>query len=362
MMRTKVLGKRAVCCIGMICIIMLWGCHQGEHNDSNGQEQGEVPEGTAAEALRIDGSGTAEGGTGRSGGDPEEKTKPELESEAGRGALDGSAQAGEVAAEDADDEDFYYVATALPRTQVEAFASKVKQQFLAHDWRALSEEIVYPITIDDVVYEDRDVFLAADFDALLNDSFFVELENESCRHMYCNWSGIMLGETGRVWLISVLNSDLTSEELRIRAINGLTKSFGLPGQVGIRAVEGSITPTSMTLLLENETDLEIVYGDDYQILQNTGGEWKPLEPIRDSLGFPDIAYLPKRGQPVTWSVDWSNFYGALEPGSYMIVKRVVNFYDSGKSDSFEQHFGFTIEAGSTEPKPASARQRRYRAS
>ena len=36
------------------------------------------------------------------------------------------------------------------------------------------------------------------FDGSLDDAFFSALENEDCVEMFCNYQGIMLGETGQV--------------------------------------------------------------------------------------------------------------------------------------------------------------------
>lgn len=123
------------------------------------------------------------------------------------------------------DDSYYSAATGLPRTDVERYAAQVKQQFLEHDWSAIALEISYPITISDVTYNDITDFLDAsgDFDSNLDEAFFSALEDEDCTEMFCNWEGIMLGETGQVWIGEVLNEDFTSQGLRITAINGMLK-------------------------------------------------------------------------------------------------------------------------------------------
>ena len=241
------------------------------------------------------------------------------------------------------EEGIYSAATDIPKAEVEEFAGKIRQQFLAHDWAALSEEIAYPITIDDVVYHDSGEFLAAGWDGKLNKYFLVELEEENCKNMFSNWQGIMLGATGRVWIAEALNDDLSSRGLKIMAVNGLTKSFGLPGQVNMTIVEDSATPTSVKLLLNNDTNLEIMFGDDYRLKKYEGAEWKELEPLAGDIQFHDIAYVPKRGQPMEWKADWSSYYGPLEPGSYLIEKNATDFVGTGDYDSFVLSCGFIIE-------------------
>ena len=41
--------------------------------------------------------------------------------------------------------------------------------------------------------------------------------------MFCNWQGIMLGETGQIWINEVLDEEYTSQGLMITAINDLIK-------------------------------------------------------------------------------------------------------------------------------------------
>ena len=157
-----------------------------------------------------------------------------------------------LAGDDSVPEDFYSLATDLPASKVEQFAKKVKQQLMIQDWDALSGELSYPVTVDGVIYDTPEEFLAADFGADLNPYFFVELEEETCSRMFCNWSGIMLGKTGRVWVVEALNDDLSSQGLKVRAINGLNESFGLPGEVSMSADESDITPTSIDVYKRQE--------------------------------------------------------------------------------------------------------------
>ena len=77
-----------------------------------------------------------------------------------------------LAGDDSVPEDFYSLATDLPASKVEQFAKKVKQQLMIQDWDALSGELSYPVTVDGVIYDTPEEFLAADFGADLNPYFF----------------------------------------------------------------------------------------------------------------------------------------------------------------------------------------------
>ena len=120
-------------------------------------------------------------------------------------------------------DNYYSVATDIPRAEVESYAAQIKQQFLEHDWSAISDEISYPITIADITYNNSTDFLNASngFENNLQEEFFTALEKEDCVEMFCNWQGIMLGETGEVWISEVLDEEFTSQGLKIIAIYGM---------------------------------------------------------------------------------------------------------------------------------------------
>lgn len=83
-------------------------------------------------------------------------------------------------------------------------------------WRA------YPIP---AWYENSEDFLNASnsFNSNLNENFLTAIENEDCVEMFCNYEGIMIGESGQIWIGEVLNADFSSQGLKITAINGLLK-------------------------------------------------------------------------------------------------------------------------------------------
>ncbi|MBD5474208.1 MAG: hypothetical protein HDR20_15345 [Lachnospiraceae bacterium] len=120
---------------------------------------------------------------------------------------------------------YYSSATDISRTEVEDYAAYVKQSFMEHDWLTISSEISYPITISGTTYTDSEAFLDAsnNFDSNLSEKFFSYLEEEDCVEMFVNSQGIMLGETGQIWIADVLDDKSSSHRLMILAINDLLK-------------------------------------------------------------------------------------------------------------------------------------------
>lgn len=121
------------------------------------------------------------------------------------------------------DNDYYRAATSISSAEVEQYAAQVRQQFLGKDWSAIASEISYPIIISDITYETSEDFLNASgsFDSNLDDAFLSAIEHEDCVEMFCNYEGIMIGESGQIWISEVLNDDFTSQGLKITAINGM---------------------------------------------------------------------------------------------------------------------------------------------
>ena len=356
-MRKKSIRETRKITAVVMCAMLLWGCKGETRSVSRTTESvgtmavaesdGQDEDGTKREADESAGIKAQTPGQGKEAAHGVTRSNDYVTRHAAQGTdtdFKPVDQNDVLAGDDSVPEDFYSLATDLPASKVEQFAKKVKQQLMIQDWDALSGELSYPVTVDGVIYDTPEEFLAADFGADLNPYFFVELEEETCSRMFCNWSGIMLGKTGRVWVVEALNDDLSSQGLKVRAINGLNESFGLPGEVSMSADESDITPTSMKLLLENETDLDIVFGDDFRLQKHDGESWVDMEPLlkKDGIYFHSIAYKPRRGNPVEWTVDWESLYGGLEEGTYAITKSVKDVNGTAGYTDFERTFSFTI--------------------
>lgn len=122
------------------------------------------------------------------------------------------------APEEAQNKDYYSVCTNYSKSEVEQFAKEVRELIIAEDWESLSECVVYPITIAGVTYEDSTSFLAAPFEAHMDEDSIEAIHNESCTDMFCNYAGIMMGN-GEVWIGEVLNEDYSSAGLHVIGLN-----------------------------------------------------------------------------------------------------------------------------------------------
>lgn len=115
-------------------------------------------------------------------------------------------------------QDYYSVCTDLSKEAVESFAKQIRQQILDEDWNALSENIAYPIVVCGTTYNNKEEFAEEDLSDVFTEEFVKTIEQESCEDMLCSWQGIMLGN-GEIWIAEVLNDDMTSQGLKVIAIN-----------------------------------------------------------------------------------------------------------------------------------------------
>lgn len=118
-------------------------------------------------------------------------------------------------------EDYYKMATNKTAREVEDFARLVKGTLLEMDFEKMSELVAYPITIDGERIESQEEFLNMNYGSKVNPKFLEKVEAASCERMFCNWQGIMLGDTGSVWIAEVLDGNMESEGLRVIALNDL---------------------------------------------------------------------------------------------------------------------------------------------
>ncbi len=123
-------------------------------------------------------------------------------------------------------EDYYAMVTSSSAKEVEQFAASIKEDILLKDWKSLSGKISYPIQISGKAIQNAKEFLAMDIDGKLNQEFVNAIDAESCRQMFFNYQGIMMGATGQVWIAGVDNG-AGQWELKVIALNGLTDQISL---------------------------------------------------------------------------------------------------------------------------------------
>lgn len=184
------------------------------------------------------------------------------------------------------------------------------------------------------------------------------------------------GELVRVSLESVSEAKV-GDRVRVVYSGGVmeTAPLQLGKQLSIEILEAeeenSLSGVGMTLIgadrtgarleLSNETDLELLYGDEYGLQVWEDGAWKDVPWVIENAGFSEIAYrIPKR-EPVSLSIDWEWLYGTLEPGHYRLVKEITDFRGTGDDTNYrfaaEFELGEEAEtAGTLQEEPRAAQE------
>lgn len=112
-----------------------------------------------------------------------------------------------------------------------------------------------------------------------------------------------------------------------------------PG-VTMRLLE--VTQTGIKVEMLNTTDLEVEFGEDYDLQEFAGGEWVSVPYLIDNWAFNSIAYIMPKNTPVDWETDWKIFHGVLKPGRYRLVKSVVDFRGTGDYTKYRLALEFEI--------------------
>ena len=105
-----------------------------------------------------------------------------------------------------------------------------------------------------------------------------------------------------------------------------------------------VTPTSAKLGILNTTDLEVDYGEDYNIQVFEDGEWHDVPYLVDNWAIPAIGYTTPKNIRVEWDVDWSVLHGELESGKYRIAKSLMDFRGTGDYTTYHYFLEFELPA------------------
>lgn len=113
--------------------------------------------------------------------------------------------------------------------------------------------------------------------------------------------------------------------------------------VSMNIKEGSSSPTGLTVIFENNSDKQGIYSDDFLVEKETKGDWYQVPTIIEEYGFNDIGYELPPSEIEEFTIDWEWLYGSLDTGEYRIVKKVLDFRDTGDFDEYNLAAKFTID-------------------
>lgn len=88
---------------------------------------------------------------------------------------------------------------------------------------------------------------------------------------------------------------------------------------------------TLTLIIQNLSDIEYVSGVDFQIETERNGVWYQYPPKED-IAWIDIAYIIAPGGIHKDNISLFSLYGELKPGTYRVVKTF--YHENGSSVAF----------------------------
>lgn len=111
-------------------------------------------------------------------------------------------------------------------------------------------------------------------------------------------------------------------------------------EVTLALKDNTLTKTGVTLILKNESDKVIQYGNPYEIQIKKDGLWHE---INVELNFTLPAYLLNANDSIEIKLNWENSYGKLASGEYRIIKSINVEKEDGIYDSFNIAAEFSIK-------------------
>ncbi len=84
-----------------------------------------------------------------------------------------------------------------------------------------------------------------------------------------------------------------------------------------------VTSEGATCVLINNSEIDLIYGEDYYIQDYRDGEWY-YHDMADNICVDLIGYRLLARSKKTIRHDWKGKYGEIHPGKYRVIK---NFYE-----------------------------------
>lgn len=184
-------------------------------------------------------------------------------------------------------------------------------------------------------------------------------EEHSFNIVYEELTGIPLELGGDAYFNDILDLDKYNDAHQIfNIINDYVKKNGgtcemikerdLNNLVNIYIKEGTLTKTGATIVITENIDYDIIYGEDFWIEKynyKTGLYDKLENTTNNNCAFNSMAYYASPNRPLELFQSWSCMYGELPKGNYRLVKDV--FFESDipvtSKDSYYIWVEFEIE-------------------
>jgi len=107
--------------------------------------------------------------------------------------------------------------------------------------------------------------------------------------------------------------------------------------------EGTMSSAGLTVLFENNSDKECIYGEYFLLEKKIGEIWyKVPVAFEGNYAFEAIGYVAAPSEISEWTIDWDWLYGNLDTGEYRIVKDISDFRNTGDYDKYYLTAEFSV--------------------
>lgn len=101
--------------------------------------------------------------------------------------------------------------------------------------------------------------------------------------------------------------------------------------VSLSIKENTLTTSSATLILKNNSNIEIQYGNSYEIEIKHNKKWYKLD---GEMYFTLPLFFLEPNKTVELEVNWEDGYKKLKKGTYRIIKEIKIEKENNTFDSF----------------------------
>lgn len=111
-------------------------------------------------------------------------------------------------------------------------------------------------------------------------------------------------------------------------------------EIYLTVKEGTLLNTQATFILKNDSDVDVQYGNAYELEIKQDGKWHK---INVEIDFTMQAYELKAKKSLEFNLNWKETYGKLAKGEYRIIKTIDIQKEDTTFDSFFVAAEFTIK-------------------
>lgn len=138
-----------------------------------------------------------------------------------------------------------------------------------------------------------------------------------------------------------INAIYEAKSIEYYFMTKINEISGTDIEVIMQIKDNTLSNIGLTMILKNQSNINLQYGNPYTIEEYKEGYWKTVNLINE-MAFNLPAYGLKKGESKEINVNWEYGYGKLFKGKYRIVKN-FDYEVNDKFISFDKYLEFEIK-------------------